>query len=394
MSDSGICADNHIILFVLVLFLQYSLYFRSMKTLKINAWTGILVQVVLWLLILCIPLVSLILNGSTWQDALGSMKYYFAGYIPWLLVFYINYFCLIPRYIFRRKTWSFFFANLLLIPLLQLASRFYMMQLHVDMPPMGAGAQVAITLGGAVLNMFLILAAIALKVQQRNAQLELDAATLEREKMASELEHLKNQLNPHFLFNTLNNISSLVSLDPDAAQTSISRLSDMLRYVLYDSAKPTVPLKTEIKFLYDYVDLMRLRYADTLHVEMMIDDPDMEGEIPPLLYITFVENAFKHGASSRHECYINVFLMEDNDLLNFSVANSFLEPDEKPAGQTGGVGLKNLERRLQLLYKSDDYIFRLSKDGYMDIEGNKEMKIPCYEAILDIQMDKIKPQRP
>lgn len=365
-----------------------------MKTLKKNDWAGILVQAVLWLLILCIPLVSLILNGSTWQDALGSMKYYFAGYIPWLLVFYINYFCLIPRYIFRRKTWSFFFANLLLVSLLQLASRFYMMHLHVDMPPMDAGTQMAITLGGGVLNMFLILAAIALKVQQRNARLELDAATIEREKMASELEHLKSQLNPHFLFNTLNNISSLVSLDPDAAQTSISRLSDMLRYVLYDSAKPAVPLKTEIKFLYDYVDLMRLRYADTLHVEMMIDDPDMEGEIPPLLYITFVENAFKHGASSRHKCYINIFLMEDNDLLNFSVANSFLEPDEKPAGQTGGVGLKNMERRLQLLYKSDDYLFRLSKDGYMEIEGNEEMKIPCYEAVLDIQMDKIKPRKP
>ena len=244
-------------------------------------------------------------------------------------------------------------------------------------PAIPAGVRVASDLLGTLVIVLFILAAIALRVQKRNQQLEMEAAVAERER-------LKSQLNPHFLFNTLNNISSLAAFDPDATQASISRLSDMLRYVLYEGSKPVTPIRDEMAFMEDYVELMRLRYADTLKVSLALEP--VEGELPPLLYISLLENAFKHGASSRHACYIRAsFGEKEGGWFCFTVANSLLPTEERNASkQAGGVGIENLRRRLCLLYKEADYSLEVGERTGLPF-GEEVLDIPAYEASLRIK---------
>ena len=176
---------------------------------------------------------------------------------------------------------------------------------------------------------------------------------LERQNLKQQLEYLKYQINPHFFMNTLNNIHALVDIDPTKAKDSIVVLSRMMRYLLYESDNTMVTLQKEIEFLKSYIDLMSMRYTSKVHISLRIDGEDKPGNIPPLLLITFVENAFKHGVSYREESFIRVTLSIADDALHFTCANS--RHDEQPS-QRGGVGLDNVRKRLDLIYKSRYYL--------------------------------------
>ena len=172
----------------------------------------------------------------------------------------------------------------------------------------------------------------------------------ERRKTAeAELTWLKHQLNPHFLFNTLNNISSLTQIDPDKAQESIGQLSDLLRYALYDSEAEKVQLASEIEFMDNYIDLMALRCNELTTVEKHLEAPSKPVEVAPLLFISLVENAFKHGVNARHPSFVKVSMHMDGDDLVFACDNSLFE--KQGTDRIGsGIGLENMKRRLELLY--------------------------------------------
>ncbi len=184
----------------------------------------------------------------------------------------------------------------------------------------------------------------------------------------AELSWLKNQLNPHFLFNTLNNISSLAVIDGNKTQDSIAQLSDLLRYVLYESDKEFVPLASEVSFMSDYIDLMKLRYGGKTSVNVSMDLPSGDAEVAPLLFISLIENAFKHGISSRLESFVDISMKADGEDLLFVCTNSLLEkPKTDLTGS--GIGLQNMSKRLELIYpgryefnygpKEDKYIAEL-----------------------------------
>lgn len=345
-----------------------------------KAWTrhlDVAVQVLLWAMALLSPFLGAWFSEQSLGTAFMVMGYTLPYVLYLMLVFYANYFFFIPRFLFRKQYWGFVLGNVGLVWLLRRLLSLYMFHLLGETPPIPAGVRVASDLLGTLVIVLFILAAIALRVQKRNQQLEMEAAVAERER-------LKSQLNPHFLFNTLNNISSLAAFDPDATQASISRLSDMLRYVLYEGSKPATPIRDEMAFMEDYVELMRLRYADTLKVSLALEP--VEGELPPLLYISLLENAFKHGASSRHACYIRAsFGEEEGGWLCFTVANSLLPPEEHDTSkQTGGVGIENLRRRLRLLYREADYNLEVGERVGLPF-GEEMLDIPAYEASLRIK---------
>lgn len=179
------------------------------------------------------------------------------------------------------------------------------------------------------------------KAQHREAQ---------QESMAQQLEYLRYQINPHFFMNTLNNIHALVDIDSEKAKSSILELSKMMRYVLYDADKPRVPLAREQEFINHYMTLMALRYTDK--VQITLDLPAVGDHIlvAPLLFIPFVENAFKHGVSYRQPSFIEVRLNAVNDRINFSCRNSKVSQPIGTGKQRGGVGLANVKKRLQLIY--------------------------------------------
>ena len=186
---------------------------------------------------------------------------------------------------------------------------------------------------------------IKLYFKNRNDQLRM--AKLEKENLEQQLEYLKYQINPHFFMNTLNNIHALVDIDPEKAKSSIVELSKMMRFILYEGDKKGVSLTQEFEFIRNYITLMRLRYTDKVEVKLELPDEAPNYELPPLMLITFIENAFKHGISYQHNSFVHVKTDINGTRLLFQCNNS---KADKPNEEKGGVGLANVKQRLNLIY--------------------------------------------
>ncbi|HEY4110865.1 sensor histidine kinase [Puia sp.] len=181
------------------------------------------------------------------------------------------------------------------------------------------------------------------------------------EKQRAELNYLKSQTNPHFLFNTLNNIYSLARDKSDQAPETILRLSKILRYMLYEAGGEYIAIEQELKIIGDYISLEKLRYDDTLRVNFNYDVEDMRQSLPPLLLMPLVENAFKHGASeTRHQPFVDIHLTVVRRQLAFSVRNS-TDGSNGEAKVRENIGLSNLRRQLELLYT--DYTVDVQQRG-------------------------------
>lgn len=178
---------------------------------------------------------------------------------------------------------------------------------------------------------------------------------LEQENLRQQLAFLKYQISPHFFMNTLNNIHALVDIDPERAQESIVVLSKLMRYLLYESNQDMVPLSREIAFTNNYIALMRMRFSDVVQINVNIPEVSETsiptGEVPPLLLITFIENAFKHGISYQQESRINILLTTNQQELHFFCENT--NNHAANIEQQGGVGLDNIRKRLNLIYQEN-----------------------------------------
>ena len=183
------------------------------------------------------------------------------------------------------------------------------------------------------------------------------------EKQQAELNYLKSQTNPHFLFNTLNNIYSLARDKSDLAPESILRLSKILRYMLYEAGGPFIAIEGELKIISDYLALEQLRYDDSLHVNFNYDIEDMKQAMPPLLLIPLVENAFKHGVSeTRNQPFVDIHLSVNKRQLAFVVKNS---TEGVPDGIVKeNIGLSNLRRQLELLYTDSNLSVRQDQSAF------------------------------
>ena len=171
---------------------------------------------------------------------------------------------------------------------------------------------------------------------------------LEKEKLIAELQFLKSQTNPHFLFNTLNNIYGLARRKSDNTETAIMKLSSIMRFMLYECDKPYISLSQELKAVEDYIALESLRYSDQLSIRFNADLNGKDPQVAPLLLLPFVENAFKHGASeSRHKSHINIEVALDENALTYKIQNSI---EDEPEDDQQGIGLKNVQRQLELVY--------------------------------------------
>lgn len=172
--------------------------------------------------------------------------------------------------------------------------------------------------------------------------------TLKKEKKQAELMHLKSQVNPHFFFNTLNNLYGLVEQDTAKAQQLILKLSDMMRYSIYEGQNDWVTLADEITYLENYMDLHRMRYHKEITIRFEVEAEDRSIKIMPLLFIIMVENAFKHGVEKlRRDAFVHIRLKATTKTVDFEIENNF---DAEEVGGSEGIGLKNLKKRLDLVY--------------------------------------------
>ena len=210
-----------------------------------------------------------------------------------------------------------------------------------------------------IMLMLMFVANIGIKGYYHSHDERKRLAELKRENAEQQLKYLRYQVNPHFFMNTLNNIHARVDIEPEKAKDTILELSKMMRFVLYEGNKQGVSLSREIDFIRHYVTLMQLRYTDKVRINIALPTEVPDRQIPPLVLITFIENAFKHGISYQRESFVEVAMAVKNESLHFTCTNSKADP---PNEAKGGVGLANVRKRLNLLY-NQDYALRIHNDA-------------------------------
>ncbi|SHL36542.1 Histidine kinase [Chitinophaga jiangningensis] len=261
-----------------------------------------------------------------------------AIFIYFILLFYVNMYVLVPGLLLKNKNIKYCLAVAGILIVVAGCGYFF--------NPFNKSNELNIPLF-SFLTVLLLAASSSIKLFQQGMLDRQLIHQLEQSKIYAELEQLKNQINPHFLFNMLNNANVLTKKDPDKASQVLIRLSDLLRYQLYDSARETVLLTSDIHFLEDFLNLEKVR-RDSFDF-LISKEGDLSGvQIPPLLFISFVENAVKHNNDTTKSSYVALYFDVSNNILSFKCINS--KPQHKATKSTGGLGLINIKRRLELLF--------------------------------------------
>jgi len=199
-------------------------------------------------------------------------------------------------------------------------------------------------------SLFMLFFSMGLRILERQSRIEKLQKEMEREKLNSELAFLKNQVSPHFFFNTLNNIYALIGINADDSQKAVLKLSKLMRYLLYESEKGDTKLSHEIDFMYNYIDLMKLRMNEKIDLSVSLPDNFNDIIFPPLLFVPFIENAFKHGVSYRKKSFIRIEMTIDDNIITFHCTNSVVNNGEEKEEIEPGIGLENVTKRLKLLF--------------------------------------------
>ncbi len=217
---------------------------------------------------------------------------------------------------------------------------------------------------------------LGVKYYVKSLRSERMMAQMKAENLERQLETLRYQINPHFFMNTLNNIHALVDIDPEQAKTSIEEFSKMMRFILYEGDRPTIPLSKELEFLRHYVALMKMRYADSVRIDLSLPEEEMcirdrvridlslpeedsGAEVPPLVLASFVENAFKHGISYEKPSFVRLAVSLEDGKIAFKCVNSRQGEEQV---RSHGVGLANVRGRLDLLY-GDRYTLHIDQNA-------------------------------
>jgi sensor histidine kinase YesM len=324
---------------------------------------GWLVHVVGWAVLLTFPFLFTGRESEvevTWDKYLRFL-FVIASYI---MVFYANYYCLVKKYLFSRRLVHFLVSNLALIVVLTIGVHLLMGLLPDDRPlpgAMGYMGMIRFLAANTIGYFFVITISVAYKMTANWFAAEAERKELERSRSEAELQNLKSQLNPHFLFNTLNNIYSLIAISPDRAQEVVHDLSRLLRYVLYDSSLPVVSIERDVDFVRNYVELMRIRLPGNVAIRTTIDYTSPDLPVAPLLFITPIENAFKHGVSNSRPSFIQIEIKATAAEVSCLVVNSYFPKSEQDKSGSG-IGLANLCKRLELLYPSKHTV-SFGRDG-------------------------------
>lgn len=313
----------------------------------------LIVHLVFWSLVLCIITLDIVIAKES-RNLSSIVIRYGSSQLINISIFYINYTLLIPMLIKEQKKYGLYIGSILLLIVVMSATRTVIASLNPevilvtwesgvrDYMPITTFALIAVFSCG-----FFIVVSSLLKFAIDWFGNERVQRNLESEKKEMELQFLKSQLNPHFLFNSLNNIYSLAYQKSDKTADAILKLSEIMRYMIYESNDSWVSLSKEIEYVQSYIELQKLRFRDGAAVEFSMNGEIDNQHIVPLILISFVENAFKHGVANDPKDPIKINIIANQKILHFSVTN---KKNKHNKDEVGGVGLNNVERRLQLLY--------------------------------------------
>jgi len=336
---------------------QRSLSLQSMKKLPFKQKRlEITIHAISWLLIFLFPV--MLAEWGTKTDWTQHLRHCIIPLCSFV-IFYVNYLYLVPQHLFRNNGSRFLLQNALLILLMTLGIH-YVHALFPSPPPHVFTSKFSHVpplpprwmFWGRHLIMMTLVAGLstAIRVSLRWRHTEERLIQTEREKTEAELKNLKSQLNPHFLLNTLNNIYALIGIDGNRAQEAIQELSKMLRYMLYDNQSSKVTLEKELNFIDNYISLMRIRLPKSVEVSVHLDAGEKTISISPLIFISLIENAFKHGISPTEHSFISISISGHPDgTVTCEIMNSHF-PKNKTDKSGSGIGLSQVHRRLELSY--------------------------------------------
>ena len=285
-----------------------------------------------------------------------------------MIVFYLNYLVLTPKLFVAGKHRYDLLINVVLLITLGTTLHYWMVYVNSIYAP--NSRQSLDTIGTLsyiardTLNLAVFAAgATALALARRWVTTDQKLKETEAARTQAELSNLRNQINPHFLLNTLNNIYALTAFDAPKAQEAIQELSKMLRHILYDYQKPTVPILDEAEFLENYINLMRIRISNSVEITSNFSVTNSNLQIAPMLFISLIENAFKHGVSPTEPSFIHITLEADDQQIVCDIQNSNY-PKNADDHSGHGIGLQQVQRRLEISYP-DHYSWQrgVSEDG-------------------------------
>jgi len=336
-----------------------------------------IIYTVVWIMLFAAPLVEMIFNYDPdhpiWirrglLDTWTHMLFFF-------IAFLIHNHVLAPMLVKHKKVTPYILSVIVVVSLFQAAQCTHKPK---DMPRRGPRPENVFDappphgrppidkhdISMFTIVIFMIGANLGVKSYFQNEEEKKHLAKLKEQSLKQELDYLRYQINPHFIMNTLNNIHALVDIDPEQAKESIVDMSRMMRYLLYENDKHYVTLDAAVTFLKKYINLMKLRYSDQVLINLDVPEPGHDDiALAPLVFIPFVENAFKHGVSINKPSAIDISISQENSRLLFHCHNS----KSNSKHEYGGVGLNNVTKRLELIYGTDFSLDIKDEDGSYDV---------------------------
>ena len=314
-----------------------------------------MLYIIVWAVVILVP----ILNSKMMSEEhvyLVNILIAWSKLLPYGIIFIINNRLLAPKLLLKKRQFTYLGVSIVMLTLVFYPLDYYQESLRF-LPY--AGGDLYVIHGRAsftdlawywniLLGLFMMGANCGIKFMFKSIEDDKKMVDMERHSLQAEMDYLKYQINPHFFMNTLNNIHALIDIDAQAAKDTVIELSKMMRYVLYDSEHTAINIAKDIRFVENYISLMKIRYTSDVDVRFEVEEPiPMNTHVPPLLLIVFVENAFKHGVSYDKPSFVHIYLKCDKENVVFEVKNS---RHKIATNQKGGMGLENVRKRLTLLF--------------------------------------------
>jgi sensor histidine kinase YesM len=306
-------------------------------------------HIIIWAIVLSLPYLLNNHHGSEHHNNANDRGFFYLNFFTnflWIGPFYLNAWFLTPQLLYNKRYALYATALILLFGIILLIHGIlfvYVFQLpYFNIVPSAF----------FLLPAFLLMIAIGTAFRVVSDKMKADALAhlKQEENLKTELSFLRSQINPHFIFNILNNLVALERMKSDELGPTILKLSALMQYMLYETDEENVPLGKEVEYLQSYIDLQCQRFGQKVKIRTALETSDESYTIEPMLLIPFVENAFKHGVGLIDQPEINIHLYTRDKILYFTVRNKYREGAEEVKDKTSGIGLSNVKRRLNLLY--------------------------------------------
>lgn len=324
-------------------------------------WFTVLLHILFWVVLFSLPSLLRPTDESHSRPSVpaGFFYQYIINCSTWIALFYINAYILFPRLIYQKK-YALYALTVIVVFIFLFLVNWLSFELLIP--------ERTFQFAGFVFfyifpSLFILASSIAFTMFRDRLISERLAKEKENENLKTELAFLRSQVSPHFMFNVMNNMVALARKKSDALEPSLIKLSSLLRYMLYETDEDKVLLEKEVEYLQSYIDLQVQRFGKKVKVNVQMDEIDASYFIEPMLLIPFVENAFKHGTGLIENAEINIELKAKHNVLQFTVGNKYNNQEGEIKDKTSGIGLQNVRRRLNLLYRKAHTLLITNKEN-------------------------------